>query len=113
MENDNAEAQRHFKSLSMDEKLDELWFGMRELHGLALGMIERQDKTNGNVLRTTEGLKETNRELAVHLEMHKMEQHDVAFVKKWGGRGTGLVIAAIAVFGGGGGLLAIIDWVKG
>ena len=96
MEN-HAEAQRHFKSLSIDEKLDELWFGMREIHSLSQGMIDRQDKTNGTVTKTADGLKEANKELAVHLEMHKMEQNEISFMKKWGSRGTGFLAVLVSV----------------
>ena len=99
------EALRYFRGLSPTEREEHLWMGLRELATLGQGMIERQDKTNGTVTKTKD-------ELAVHLEMHKLELNEVDFVKRWGKRGTELLgviialsavlIAAAAYFTGGG-----------
>ena len=106
MENREAEAKRRFNALTIDEKLEEVWFGMRGLRALGEGMLLRQDKANGGVERALTGL-------AAHLEVHRMEKRERDFIKRWGGRGTGIAVAAIAAVGGGGGLLAIVDWVRG
>ena len=84
------EALRYFRSLTPDEKLENLWMGMRELSDLGQGMIQRQDKTNGSV-------KDTKQELTVHLEMHRMEVAEVDFVKRWSGRGTGFLAILISL----------------
>ena len=104
--NSEPEALRYFRDLKRDaERFEHLWMGLRLVAEIGNGMIERQDKTNGTVTKTKD-------ELAVHLEMHKLELNEVAFVKKWGRRGTeflgiiialsAVIIAAAAYFTGGG-----------
>jgi|CXWL01.1.fsa_nt_gi hypothetical protein len=84
------EALRYFRALSPDEKLENLWMGLRELNDLGQGMIQRQDRTNGTVIKNT-------KELEVHLEMHRMEVAEIGFLKRWGGRGNGLLVILISI----------------
>ena len=97
MENHTAEAARHFESLTLDEKLMELWFAGRENQQISQEIRLYQREQNGNVAKVV-------RELNSHLDEHRKENIEVAFVKRWGGRGTAFLGVLILVTGAAAGI---------
>src|SRR3990167_3464156 len=102
MENDTAEAERHFDTLTVKQQLKELWFATRETHQLGQEIRLYQREQNGNVAKVV-------RELNSHLDEHRKEEIEVAFMKRWGGRGTAAILALVAV-GNGVSIMAIRMW---
>ena len=102
MENHTAEAARHFESLTLDEKLMELWFAGRENRQIAQEIRLYQREQNGNVAKVV-------RDLNTHLNDHSREEIEMAFLKRWGGRGTAAILALVAV-GNGVSIMAYRIW---
>ena len=102
MENHIAEAARHFESLTLEEKLKELWFAGRENQQIGQEIRLYQREQNGNVAKVV-------RDLDTHLKEHGREEIEVAFLKRWGGRGTAAILFLVAL-GNGGSIMAIRMW---
>ena len=102
MENHIAEAARHFESLTLEEKLKELWFAGRENQQIGQEIRLYQREQNGNVAKVV-------RDLDTHLKEHGREEIEMAFLKRWGGRGTAAILALVAV-GNGVSIMAYRIW---
>ena len=90
MENDTAEAERHFESLTLEEKLKELWFAGRENQQIGQEIRLYQREQNGNVAKVV-------RELNLHLDEHRDEKAEMRGMKKLGGIGTGAIMFLVAL----------------
>ena len=102
MENHIAEAARHFESLTLEEKLKELWFAGRENQQIGQEIRLYQREQNGNVAKVV-------RDLDTHLKEHGREEIEMAFLKRWGGRGTAAILFLVAL-GNGVSIMAIRMW---
>ena len=102
MTNDTAEAERHFDTLTVKQQLKELWFATRETHQLVQEIRLYQREQNGNVAKVV-------RDLDIHLNDHSREEIEMAFLKRWGGRGTAAILALVAV-GNGVSIMAYRIW---
>ena len=102
MENDTAEAERHFDTLTAKQQLKALWFGMRENQQIGQEIRLYQREQNGNVAKVV-------KDLDLHLKEHGREEIEMAFLKRWGGRGTAAILFLVAL-GNGVSIMAYRMW---
>lgn len=85
----DGDALARFQSRTPDARTDALFMAQ-------LAMMRSLDGIDAHLLQLNGSVAETKKELAVHLEMEKLERREIDFVKRWGGRGTGFLAVMIA-----------------